>query len=158
MAIDFTEAHSKLVEKDAQYRKAIEASFIDRSEGLNEAFNTLIDELLVDTDRNFELHLMLLDFAGLNPYTDKQTFFETEDDFAVAIICDNGLLIIGRLADVSINWEDINYMLEYADGSFLLRLSDGRDLFFGDDNFAVIFNKLRETIKGDDAIPRFIEG
>ena len=157
MSIDFTDAHSKLIEKNTSYRKAVEASFIDRQEDLNEAFNKLIDELLVDTDRNFELHVMLLDFAGENPYGEKRPFFEEEDDFAVAVICDNGMLILGRIADVTFNWDDVAYMLQYKDDSVLIHLNEGTDYFFGDDNFATIFNSLRETITGDNAIPRFIE-
>lgn len=158
MSIDFTDAHSKLIEKNPAYRKAVEASFIDRQEDLNEAFNKLIDELLVDTDRNFEIHVMLLDFAGENPYGEKRPFFENDDDFAVAVLCDNGMLILGRIADVTFNWDDVAYMLQYKDDSILLHLSEGTDYFFGDDNFATIFNALRETLTGDDAIPRFIEG
>lgn len=158
MAIDFTEAHSQLIERDAEYRAAVENSSIDRQSELNQAFNELIDESLVETDRNFELHVMSLDFGGINPYGDRQAFIEEENDFAVAVICDNGMIVLGRLANLTLNWNEISYMLQYADGSFILHLNDGTDLFIGDDNLATIFNKLRETLTGDDTIPRFIEG
>lgn len=157
MAIDFTQAHSQLIENDAEYRKAVEATNIDRQSELNQAFNQLIDQSLIETDRNFELHVMSLDFGGINPYGDKQSFIEEDNDFSVAILCDNGMLILGRLANITFNWEEINYMLQYKDGSFLLHLNDGTDLFIGDDNMATIFNKLRATLNEDNTIPRFIE-
>lgn len=157
MSIDFTEAHSQLIENDAEYRKAVEATSIDRQAELNQAFNDLIDQSLVETDRNFELHVMSLDFGGTNPYGDKQSFIEEDNDFAVTVLCDNGMIILGRLANITLNWDEITYMLEYEDGSFILHLNDGTDLFIGDDNLAIIFDKLRQTLDEDDNIPKFIE-
>lgn len=158
MAIDLTQAHSELLKSDAEYRKAVQDTFVNRKEDLTEDFNKLIDSSLVETDRNFELHVMSLEFAGLNPYSeDKENFFENDNDFALAIICDNGMVILGRLANVSLNWDEITYMLQYADGSMLLHLNDNTDVFFGDDNFTLIFNKLRETLPEENSIPRFIE-
>ena len=158
MAIDLTQAHSELLKSDAEYRDAIQKTFVNRKEDLTEDFNALIDSSLAETDRNFELHVMSLDFAGLNPYSEKENFFENDNDFALAVICDNGIIILGRLANVSLNWDEISYMLEYADGSILLHLNDNTDVFFGDDNFSLIFKKLRETLTEEDEMPRFIEG
>lgn len=160
MAIDFTETHSELTVQDSEYRQAVEASFIDRTEDLNEAFNQLIDESLVETDRNFELHVMMLEFAGLNPYSEevRVDFFAEESDYAIAILCDNGMLILGPKANLSFNWDEITYMLQYDDGSFLLHLNDNTDFFVNDSNLLVIFSKLREQLTEDDIIPRFIEG
>lgn len=158
LAIDFTDAHSNLVNTDKEYRAAVEASSIDRQEELNEAFNKLIDDSLVETDRNFELHVMSLEFAGLNPYTTKESFFEEEKDFAVAVLCDNGMIILGRLANITFNWDEILYSLVYENGSVLLHLNDNTDVFVGDDNFTAIFTALQDTLTEDNAIPRFIEG
>lgn len=159
MAIDFTETHSNLTVNDADYRQAVEYSFIDRAEDLNEAFNELIDESLVETDRNFELHVMMLQFAGLNPYNqDRVDFFEDDDDYAIAILCDNGMLILGPKANLTLNWDEITYTLQYEDGSVLLHLVDNTDLFVTDENFLTIFNKLRDQLDEENMIPRFVEG
>lgn len=140
---DLTEAHSNLVEKNKDYRAAVSKSAIDRVSEYPEEINAKIDELLVKTNRNYELHFANVDFVTGDPFSENpKEFIESEDDNIVIIVCDNGILLIGDNIDFGCYWDDIKLIMAIGKTKLVIQLSNGGQLLIEDDYIPYIIEQL----------------
>lgn len=151
-----TEEHSKLVEKNKEYRAAVAKSAIDRAAIFDDKLNADIDKVLLETGRNYELHAAYLNQVIADPFTVET--MENIDGTIALIVCDNGFLIIGDNIDFGIYWNDIVFCIETAEDELVFQLANGGQVMIKDDNAVIILDMLRIMLSNKDLyIPKYVD-
>jgi len=155
MSFNITEAHNQLIQTNNEYVASLEATAFDRKNGdyaLSDEANSLIDNFLVDTSRQYEVFISEVRFLSIIELDGESTdAIETEDDLCYIVCCDSGLNIIGGKLSLDLEWDDIQYLMLYNDGDFTFMLYDGIEIYALNTHLATIFKELFLQAKKDDS-------
>lgn len=136
--------HTWLLNNDNEYRKAVEASKINRHKVFDSNMNRYLDEVIKETHGGKDLHVMGIMSAGLNPLTSKpKDFLPTQDkDAVVLIFTENSILLTGTRAAHGFYWNNIIYVLEMEPNINIIQVGEAFQLLIGDEYFTIIFRKI----------------